>query len=283
MILKPMSNPIHRSASNSLAVLTAILVMLAATAAAQKGGRRDFDGDIEQTMDQPPPKVIEDARRQLESALSGDDVYLRFEALRGVENLDEAWVAEVALPLCASPDLTEQVLALEAVAVSDPEKGRDVFLSLLEHPRRSVRLRSLLGLERIANPDDALDVIRVMDHDPDIDLRVVAARTLGKLGNPEASGALRRKITSRHAVVREQAVMSLLAIDRQAVGPYLIDLLEDEGDLHIVDTMRLLALVPDPTLIGRLEEYLDSDNAEIRTHAAITILAILERSRTGEP
>jgi HEAT repeat protein len=175
------------------------------------------------------------------------------------------------------------VLALEALVASDPDVGGSLFVRMLENPQRSVRLRALLGIERSGDPDSAFEVVKVMEHDPDLDLRVVAARALGSLGNPEAVPALRIKITSHHPVLREQSVLSLMKLGNENVGEYLIQELEDDRDLDVFNSLKLLALVPDPSLIARISHYLEAEDPLVRTHAAITILSILERSRTGAP
>lgn len=268
------------------AIVAAAIVLFAVSATAQTDTRRDGkNADIAgaDTMDGSARAAVVEARRQLEAALSSDQDNLRWDALREARQLREEWIGQIVIPYCDSPNLTEQVLALEAVAETDPKLGRDVFLEQLNHQQRSVRLRALLGLERAGDPDDAFEIVRVMEHDPDIDLRAVAARALGALGNPEASSSLRRKVTSHHAPLREQAVLALLKIGTEDVGEYLMDLLEADRDLDVFASMRLLALVPDPALIGRLKPYLDSEDSMIRTHASITILAILERSRAGTP
>jgi HEAT repeat protein len=273
--------------SLAYAFIATVLLSLAVDAGAQAGNRQNLAGGSgDQAMallTDSARSTIDDARSHLRSALASDQGHVRFEALRGARNLKEGWIAGVVLPLCESPNLTEQVLALETVVATDADQGRDLFLNLLHHSQRSVRLRALLGLEKLGDPDVALEIIHVMENDPDFDLRVVASRALGSIGNPAASAALRRKITSHHYALREQSVLSLLKLGDKRLTEHLLHELENNRDLDISASMKLLALIPDPSLIQLISRYLDSEDEEVRTQASITILSILERSRTGAP
>jgi HEAT repeat protein len=180
-------------------------------------------------------------------------------------------------------DLTERSLALEAVAASDPRQGRRAFLTALEDGHRGIRLRGLLGLEKLGDAGTVVDIIRILEGDEDPDLRVVAARALGAIADIGVSSALRRAIESPYAPLREQAVLALLAIGKEDVGRYLIRLLDDDDQTGTVEILKLVALVPDPSLIELLTPYLDHERQRIRSHASVTVLSILERSRTGAP
>jgi HEAT repeat protein len=111
----------------------------------------------------------------------------------------------------------------------------------------------------------------------------VAARALGAIADIGVSSALRRAIESPYAPLREQAVLALLAIGKEDVGRYLIRLLDDDDQTGTVEILKLVALVPDPSLIELLTPYLDHERQRIRSHASVTVLSILERSRTGAP
>jgi HEAT repeat protein len=239
--------------------------------------------DFEQSLDETARAAIGKARRQLEQALADSDSNTRFDALREAMALHEPWIANIVLPLCESPDVTVKNLALEAVAASNPEQGREAFLMALEHPQRSVRLRGLLGLEKLGDAGTVVEVIKILEEDQDPDLQVVAARTLGAIGDISASTALRQAIESRRAPLREQAVLALLAIGKEDVGRYLIRSLDNDNRSSTTDILKLLALVPDPSLIALIRPYLDSQGYTVRSHASVAILSILERSRSGQP
>ncbi len=228
-------------------------------------------------------EVAEAARRHLESALNSDQDLVRWDALRAAATLREPWIAEIVVPLCDSPDIMERGIALEAVISSNPEKGRDAFLRALISGERSIRLRGVLGLAALGDNDSVPNLVTIMDDDPDPDLRAAAARALGDIGDTQASIHLYEAIKSPFHPVRKFAVMSLLTIGDEGVGTYLVGRLHEldyPGELEI---LRLLALIPDPTLIEAISPYLEHSNDDVRTQAAAAIFSILERSGNAQP
>jgi len=228
-------------------------------------------------------EVAEAARRHLESALNSDQDLVRWDALRAAATLREPWIAEIVVPLCDSPDIMERGIALEAVISSNPEKGRDAFLRALISGERSIRLRGVLGLAALGDDDIVPNLVTIMDDDPDPDLRAAAARALGEIGDTQASIHLYEAIKSPFPPVRKYAVMSLLTIDDEGVGTYLVGRLQEldyPGELEI---LRLLALIPDPTLIEAISPYLEHANDDVRTQAAAAVFSILERSGNAQP
>jgi len=222
------------------------------------------------------------ARRQLQSALASTDGNQRIPALRVARSFREPWIAEIVAPLCQSPDFMERVLALEVVTNSDPERCRASFLEILSSGERSLRLRGLLGLAAIGDPDTLPDIVRILEEDLDPDLQAVAAEALGEIGNIEAANALYEAIENHHSPVREHAVLALVTIGDEDLGSYLADRLENEHNPGPAETLRLMALVPDPSLVAIIEPYLMNDDHEKRILAAAAILSILERSGNAQ-
>jgi HEAT repeat protein len=222
--------------------------------------------------------AVTEAQRHMEKALTSDKDYVRSDAFREARTLDEPWIAEIALPRCDSPDLTERSIALEVVAASNPSLARDAFLEALGSEERTIRLRGLLGLELLADEGTTAEVVEILVGDPDPDLREVAARTLGAIGNPAASGPLFGALDSDNPAVREQAVLSLVAIGESGLGEMLLERLQAGEEPGEVNLLRMLALIPDPSLVPSIEPYLAHDNEEVQTSAAATIFRILERA-----
>jgi HEAT repeat protein len=218
------------------------------------------------------------ARNHLEKALASDDGYIRWDAFREARGLDQPWIAQIVLPRCDSPDLTERSLALEVVTASNPSVGRDAFLLALESDQRNLRLRGLLGLEKLADHTTVSEVGQILAEDPDPDLREVAARTLGAIQSASARDHLMEALDSDIPAVREQAVLSLVAIEGNGPGEVLLDRLEAGEHPGEVNLLRMLALIADPELVLSIEPYLEHDNEEIRTTAASAIIQIVERS-----
>jgi HEAT repeat protein len=224
-----------------------------------------------------------DARRQLKSALLSRNSDQRLAALRVARFINEPWIAEIVEPLCKSPDFGERVLALEAVTNSNPAQGREAFLVALTSGERALRLRGLLGLAALRDPDTVPRLVEIMRGDLDPDLRATAAEALGKVGDIKASVPLYEVIEDRYAPVRERAVLALIALGDEALSQYLIDRLKNDHYPHQAEVLRLMALVPDPDLVTAIEPFLANEDHVKRTLAAAAILSILERSGTAQP
>jgi HEAT repeat protein len=227
-------------------------------------------------------EVVEAARLHLESALNSDQESIRWDALRAAGTLREPWIAEIVVPLCDSPDIMERGIALEAVASSNPEKGRDAFLRALISGERSIRLRGVLGLAALGDHDTVPYLVTIMNDDPDPDLRAAAARALGEIGDPQASIHLYEAIESPFPPVRKFAVISLLTIGDESVGTYLVGELREGQDPGELEILKLLALIPDPTLIEAISPYLEHSDNDVRTQAAAAVFSILERSGNAQ-
>jgi HEAT repeat protein len=247
----------------------------------EKAGNRVLpnrtDSDDADLQDQIKAAAVA-ARDHMEQALESDVAYVRSDALREARKLDESWIAELALPRCESPDLTERSIALEVVSSSDPSMGREAFLEALESDERNIRLRGLLGLEQLADEGTVNEVVEILRNDPDPDVREVAARTLGVIGSDLAHDALIEALDSDHPALREQAVLSLVAIGDGELGELLLERLDATEFPGEVNLLRMLALIPDPALVPRIKPFVHHSSEEVETSAAAAILTILERS-----
>jgi len=199
---------IVKTSASCLAVSVALVIGGGLDAGAQVATAPDPDGtafevtDFERSLDEAARTALAEARRHVAAALDDPNGKIRFEALREAIHLHEPWIAEAVLPLSKSPDLTEQNFALEAIAATNPELGREVFLNALKSRRRSIRLRGLLGLEELADSATVVDIIKVLEGDEDPDLKVVAARTLGAIGDIGGSTTLRIRGGVHHRLVQ---------------------------------------------------------------------------------
>lgn len=244
---------------------------------------REVTAADEISIEEATRDVAAAARRHLETALGSDLGYVRWNALRAARTLSAPWIAESVLPFCDSPDLTERSIALEAVANTDPGLGRAAFLDALTSEERSIRLRGVLGLAALGDGNTVPNLVTIMKEDPDPDLQAAAARALGDIRDVRASIPLYESIESRLPAVREQAVMALMAISGEDVGEYLVGWLREDHDPGETEILKLLALVPDPALVGLIEPFLKHDDDDVRTMAAAAIISILDRSRSSQP
>lgn len=222
------------------------------------------------------------AREQLEIAFASEDSFERNSALRVARFINEPWIAEIVLPLCQSPDILERAMALEIVTNTNPALGKTAFLEALTSEERGLRLRGLLGLSALGDPSTISSLVKIMTDDPDPDLQASAARALGNIGDIKASIPLYGAINNSFPPVREQAVLALITIGDENLGRFLSDKLQKGHFPGEVETLRLMALVPDPALISVIEPFLMDTDPVKRTLAAAAILSILERSGSSQ-
>lgn len=161
---------------------------------------------------------------------------------------------------------------------SNPAVGRDAFLHALDSGERSIRLRGLLGLEKLGDTSTIARVVEILVEDPDPDLRAVATRTLGAIGSKRVSVPLFEALESEIPPVREQAVLSLLAINEGGLSEHLLERLAASKHPGEVNLLRMMALIPDPSLVPSIEPYLLHESKEVQTSAAAAIFEILDRS-----
>lgn len=121
---------------------------------------------------------------------------------------------------------TDEQLSAELRALRDagasvvapiPAEARPAWWPLVEQLRSdsvSERYAALVGLSGTRDPAAAPHVLPLLA-DPDIFLRMAAARTLGDLGSPESVGALIDTLEDGEGVVREAAYLSLRAITKR--------------------------------------------------------------------
>ncbi len=223
------------------------------------------------------------ARTVLSAEMRSPHDNIRWVALRAATELRDPWIAAAAQPMCESTDILEQVLALELITNTDAARGRAQFLTALQSPDRAVRLRGLLGLEKIGDPETTLEIARHLTDDDDPDLRAVAARALGSIGDPAAVPALYSAVGDPHATVRRAAVAALVETGDTDIGRYLVSRLQHGNPSETLPLLRLLTLVRDPLLVPELEPFLRHDLEEARAWAAAAILAALETSHSTAP
>ena len=265
------------------AMAPCLLTILAVVPMSAMHARADDEVSPETRLNVVEAGAAASARRQLKLALASNDGNIRIPALRVARSFSEPWIAEIVAPLCQSPDFMERVLALEVVTNSDPERCRASFLEILTSGERALRLRGLLGMAAIGDPNTVPEFARILKEDLDPDLQAVAAEALGKIGDTKASTALYEAIDNHYPPVREHAVLALVAIGDEGLREYLIDRLQNDHYPGEAETLRLMALVPDPALVAVIEPYLMNDEPVKRTLAAAAILSILEGSGNAQP
>jgi hypothetical protein len=274
---------VKRPTTTDAAIILLSAVLAALLPPASVSAQDLAPGDPEAQLAAHIDTTVEDARAVLVEELNSRHDHVRWAALRAAMVLTTPWIAEVTKPMASSPDILEQVMALEVVAATAPEIGREQFLAALASPDRSVRLRGLMGLERLGDPSTVHDISKQLDREGDPDLRAAAARALGAIGDPSAVPALYGSVGDPSPIVRRETVAALVAIGNREIGPFLVTQLERTPPMALPAKLQLLAIIGDPALIPQLAPYLEHEYEQVRCWAATAILASTEDSELRGP
>jgi HEAT repeat protein len=232
-------------------------------------------------MASPPPaqSAEERATEVMSQALLSPDWGLRMESWHLAAPLSAAGLEAAARHGADSPDRDERALALELLARIDVARNRDIFQRELDSSFRSVRVRAIRALTRLADPALIPLFERVLAKDTDPDLRALAAEALGHPWAGAARPALRRAVADPRPVVQQAAVRALVATGDLSIGHELLSRALDLESEEVVRLVGLVALVPDRALVPRLAEMLSRPDAGVRVAAAAAILTIADASR----
>ena len=222
--------------------------------------------------------VGEKAARVVLDAANGTEEVPRFLALeRGPASL--SGLAGAARRSAASADRVEKALALECLARVDAAASRPLFVEALGSPYRSVRIRALRALVEMRDPGLAPTFVRVLESDPDPDLRAIAAGGLALPGAAEGRAALRKALESESPVIQRAAVRALVASGDLGFGKALLSRAMSAVGAERHRLFGLVSLVPDPELVQALAAHFEDADLETRTAAALAALAILDATR----
>jgi HEAT repeat protein len=217
-----------------------------------------------------------EAHTLLRGALHSPDLASRWAALRAARVLGDKEVAEAARTLALEGDGYERTLALEVISNADVGKSTELYLAALSSPFRSVRLRGLRALAADRRNIDPFVTTVTDDEDPE--LRAFAARTLGECERtPAVTAALLRAAADRVHLVQEEAFGALARLGEPSLAGLLrarLNGASTEERLHVV---RMMALVPDPTLLTDLGPLLADPDADVRAFAAAAVLTLTSR------
>lgn len=213
-----------------------------------------------------------EARQDLLDLLQDPDPKVRWSAARGLGRLGDASTVPVLLASLEGGRAVPIDVVADAVF-----EIRDCPVSLLREGLGSASVSTravaveLLGRFQVLAAAD--EIVHLLDHDPSVEVRARAARALGRMGSPRATGALLLSVHDGPAAMRAQAIWALgeigspealpvlrttmmgpsrhlsdLAADAlAAMGPVGLDVLEEvaAGDgLAAAGARRALASVP---------------------------------------
>jgi len=244
-----------------------------------KAGRYADAYDAATKSSGPTPEALATAARTLlRTSIESDQESLRWSGLRAARALSDRELAAAARQCVPKDGRYATALALELLAHTDVAAYRDVFLSVLSSPFRTVRLRALRALAGLKDPGLADRFAKVLTSDPDPELRAIAAEALGQTGAPKTTPALYRALDDPEAVVRQEAVRALVAIHDPGTAGAIKRRLSEAAPDRRVEIIRLAALVPDVDLARALGPLLGDPDARVRDYAAGAILSILAKT-----
>ncbi len=220
--------------------------------------------DAESSPDQLAVEVLRDA-------MAGGNDHLRLFAIERSTTLKTPGLLAEVRALASSPDRVVRSHALDFLAANDLQGSREIFLSAVQVPFRSVRLRALKALLSLYDPALVPRFVKVLHSDPDPDIRALAARGLGALGTrggEDAGPALRQALDDPHPSVQEGAVDGLVAIGEVGVGLDLLDRVRKAPPGEAERLLRLVGRVPDRALVPRLGKLLQAGEPTVRIAAA---------------
>lgn len=215
------------------------------------------------------------ARATLARGIDSDDVFERWAAMRAARRLAEPALAGPALRQLESDGRYEQALALEILATAAPRRSRAAFVTALDSPHRTVRLRALRALRDAEQREALVGRVAVLaGEDPDPDVRVVAVRTLREWNAFEAMPTLRRAVDDPVPAVRQEAVTALVRLGDAQVSDLVRARLAGAAPEDRARALRLAGLVPSRDLLPVVSPFLSDGDPEVRSAAAAAILAI---------
>lgn len=215
----------------------------------------------------------------LAEAMEAPEEAVRLQAVELAAGLSSPGLEAAGRRAAASPDRVEQSLALELLGRIDVAGNRDLFVAALTSPFRSVRVRAVEALGTLKDHELVVPLTSVLEHDPDPDVRALAAEALGAVGGQAERSALRRALGDPHPVVQLAAVLGLAQGGDLEVGFELLNRANGTGPAEAVRILGLVGQVPNRALVPGLVTLLSSPVAAVRVAAAAAILRIDERAR----
>jgi len=163
---------------------------------------------------------IEDGQAISLEALRDEDGFVRATAARCLGEMGVAVAAPaLAERLSSDPDWHVRKLAAESLTVLGGTEAAEALVRALEDPVRGVRLAAVSGAGELS-PDAAFEILAgIVLEDPDWEVRVHAARAIGRSSRPETAATLEAARNDPNEFVRAAATAALRSAGRVPGSP----------------------------------------------------------------
>jgi MFS family permease len=125
------------------------------------------------------------------------------------------------------------VVMTQRLGQADSPLAEEELIEGLSDPRFWVRFETLIAMAQM-QPDERLRsaLVEVLNAGDPV-LSVVAAWALGRMGDRDASHALRQTLEADSGIIKGYSARSLGMLEDRAATPVLLERLEQESDLHL--------------------------------------------------
>jgi MFS family permease len=164
------------------------------------------------------------------------------------------------------------VTATERLGQAHSPLTVEELLETLNDPRFNVRFEAIISIARHGPDDRLIEALGKVLHQSEPALGVVAAWALGRLGDPQASAALREGLNASYRSVRAHCARALGTLGDESVVPQLLEDLETEPDFGLLmaygstlGKLRVNAAIP--KLLSLLADCPDLETQQTTTLA----------------
>lgn len=207
-----------------------------------------------------------------------------------------------------SGDPVPKLLLLRIIRAEDERRWDDDLRSLFRARNANVRSRAALAAGRIGNEAAVNDLVELLRHDDETDVRAMAAFAIGEIESPLGAGALLAALENREPLLRARVVEALgkiaaaLPKEQEArskeLGAAILGVLNFEARRRSApDRLTILlgltaALRANPANVGPvIAEFLTYSDPRIRADAANALARLklkdgnaeLRKRLTGDP
>lgn len=169
------------------------------------------------------------------------------------------------------------VVTMERMGQTKSPLTVDELLEALKDPRFNVRFEAIISIARMdSDPRLVESLVQILDG-TELSLSVVAAWALGRMGDEQARGALRRGLDSDYRSIRAHCARALGTLGDQSVVPALIERLQSEADkgLRIAYSSALGNLKSTAAVPILLAILKDTENEGARLELALALARVI--------